>query len=295
MVKAFTGRSFKRAIIASTDGGIDTAREEHAVRHVGALMQPDALLENAIEYGERGLLADRHDRAMRQRLDAPALDDAAFGDDQRLARQDARNAGEDRVAAGGELQLEQFVARLPHQLDRHRVRSEDRLRLRGEDQALRRLGIVKRLDAERIAAENETANTGIMQRDRIHAAQMLGEIETEFAIEMQRQLAIRGGGDFRFRHLGMKLAVIIDLAIRDQRGAARLVERLVAGREIDDRQPRLHHADIARAVMPVAVGAAMAQRFLHRLQPLARRRLAVEAHHAGDAAHQRVTVARNSR
>ena len=232
---------------------------------------------------------------MRQCLDAPPLDDAAFRDDERFARQHARDSGEDRVAAGGELQLEQFIARLPHQLDRHGARSEDRLRFRREDEALRRLGIIERLDAERIAAENQPPGRRIVQRDRIHAAQMFREIETEFAIEMQRQLAIRASGDLRLRHFGMELEIIIDLAIRHQRGATRLVKRLVAGREIDDRETRLHHADIARAVMSVAVGTAMAQRFLQRLQPLARRRLAIDAHHAGDTAHQRVTVARKSR
>ncbi len=87
--------------------------------------------------------------------------------------------------------------------------------------------------------EDGAADRGIVQRDHAHAAQMPGEIETEFAIKMQRQLAIRAGGDLCLRHLGVKLAVIIDLAIRHQRGAAQLVERLVAGCEVNDRQPRI--------------------------------------------------------
>ena len=112
---------------------------------------------------------------------------------------------------------------------------------------------------------------------RVHAAQMPREIEPVAAIEMERQLAIRAGGERCAGQLGVQLEVVVDLAIGDERGAAGLVERLVAGREIDDREPRLHHADIARAVMAVAVGPAMAQRRLHRLQQRGRRRLAARA------------------
>ncbi len=79
-------------------------------------MQGHAVGEDAIEAGERFLLADALSATLGQRLAAAALDDPAPRDDQGLARQHAADAGEDRVAAGGELQLQQFVARLPHQL-----------------------------------------------------------------------------------------------------------------------------------------------------------------------------------
>ena len=153
-----------------------------------------------------------------------------------------------------------------------------------------RLGVIERLDAERVARQHQAARAGIVQRDRIHAAQMLGEVEPVAAIEMQRQLAIRlGRKRNRAGAAAQRLAqldVIVDLGIGDQRRAAGLVERLVAGREIDDREPGLHHADIARAVVAVAVGAAMAQCRFHRPQRRRRRRRAVERHQPGDAAHQ---------
>ena len=140
------------------------------------------------------------------------------------------------------------------------------LRLGGEGEALGGLGVIERLDAERIARQHQPPRRRIVQRDRIHAAQMAREIEPVPAIEMQRQLAIRRGRENGVGQRRAQLEVIVDLAIGDERRAARLVERLIAGREIDDREPRLHHADIARAVMPVAVGPAMEQRRLHRLQ-----------------------------
>ncbi len=94
--------------------------------------------------------------------------------------------------------------------------------------------------------------------------------------------------------LGAQLDVVVDLGIGDERGAARLIERLVAGLQIDDGEPRLDNPDIARAVVPVAVGTAMAQRRTHRLKHRHRRRIALQRHHPGDAAHQRATAAKKS-
>ncbi len=234
-------------------------------------------------------------RAGAQRLDAAALDDAAPGDHQRLARQHPPDAGEDGVAAGGELQLQQLVARLAHQLGRDEAARNQAFGLRREGEALRGLDVIERLDAERIARQDEPPRRRIVQRQRIHAAQPAGEIEPVAAIEMQRQLAIRLGRERRVRQRRPQLDVIVDLGIGDERRTAGLVERLVAGREIDDGEPRLHHADIARAIMPGAVGPAMKERRLHRLEDGGGGRLAALRHHAGDAAHQRRTVAKNSR
>ena len=124
---------------------------------------------------------------------------------------------------------------------------------------------------------------------------MPGEIEAVAAIEMQRQLAIGLRGEDGAGQLPLQLDVIVDLAIRHQRGAARLVERLVAGGEIDDGKPGLHHADIGRAVMAGAIGAAMRQRRFHRGECHQRRRLAVQGHDAGHAAHQAATREKISR
>ena len=165
---------------------------------------------------------------------------------------------------------------------------DQRPRLGGKRKAVRRLGVIERLDAERVAGEDQAAGRRIVQRHRVHAAQMPGEIEPVAAIEMQRQLAIRLGRE-RDRPRGTQIFaqfdVIVDLAIGDQRRAARLVKRLVAGRQIDDREPGLHHADIARAILAVAIGPAMAQRHAHRPQRRRRRRRAVARHQPGDAAH----------
>ena len=154
--------------------GIDAAGQEHAVGHVGALMQQDAVGEARGRAPRAPAPSSRGgDAAAVERLDAAALDDAALGDHHRLARQHALDAGEDRLAAGGELKLQQLVARLAAPArPATSAAGDQRLRLRGEGEALRRLDVIERLDAERIARQHEPPRRRIVQRDRIHAAQL---------------------------------------------------------------------------------------------------------------------------
>jgi hypothetical protein len=62
-----------------------------------------------------------------------------------------------------------------------------------------------------------------------------------------------------------KLQIIVDLAIGDERRSTRAVERLIAGLEVDDREPRLHQTETVAVIASNAVGATMAQR---RNQPI---------------------------
>ena len=161
-----------------------------------------------------------------------------------------------------------------------------------------RLGIIERLDAERVAGEHQAPGARIVQCHGVHAAQMLGEVEAVAPVEMQWQLAIRLGRERqrpRAVQFLAQLDVVVDLGVGDQRRPTRLVKRLVAGRQIDDRQPRLHHADIAAAVLAVAVGAAMAQGSTHRPQRRRGRRRAVMGHQAGDAAHRGASRSKKQR
>ncbi len=160
----------------------------------------------------------------------------------------------------------------------------------------RGLGVIERLDAEGIARQHQPARRRVVQRDRVHAAQVAGEIEAVAAIEMERQLAIGRRREHDAGQRPAQLDVIVDLGIGDERRAAGLVQRLVAGREIDDGEPRLHHARHRRRgnarCRRARDGAAIAS---IACSVAACGRLAVERHDAGDAAHQRRTRARTSR
>ena len=108
---------------------------------------------------------------------------------------------------------------------------------------------------------------------------------------MQRQLAIRLRRQSRragAAEAGAQFEIIVDFAVGDQRRATRFVERLVAGREIDDGEPGLHHPDVARSVSALAIGTPVAQGVRHCAQRRRRRGRAVICHQPGDPAHQRV-------
>jgi len=137
-----------------------------------------------------------------------------------------------------------------------------------------------------------------MQCDRIHAAEMSGEVETKLAVQVQWRFAIRLGRE-RHRPAATEFAaqfdVIVDLGIGDQRCAVRLIERLVACRQVNDGEAGLRHPDIARAVSAIAIGTAVAQRRRHPPQRLRRRRSAVLCHQPGNPTHQSTTRSKNSR
>ncbi len=63
---------------------------------------------------------------------------------------------------------------------------------------------------------------------------------------MQRQLAVAVGGEVDAVHRDAQLAIIVDLAVRHQRRGAG-EERLVAGHQVDDRQPVVQQRDAADA------------------------------------------------
>ena len=64
--------------------------------------------------------------------------------------------------------------------------------------------------------------------------------------------------------LGDQLLVVVDLAVEDDATRAVLVEqRLLAGREIDDRQPAVAEADAGLDVQAAFIGAAMMLRLVH--------------------------------
>src|SRR5262249_11242559 len=151
-----------------------------------------------------------------------ALDDAALGDDEGLAREDAVDPGEDGLAPGGELHLKELVPHLADELRRRQARGKEGARLGGEGEAGRRLEIVERLDAERVARQDEAAGAGVVEGDRVHAAEMAGEVEPVTAIEDERRLAIGLSREDGAGQLLPQLDIVVDLAVGDEGAAARL-------------------------------------------------------------------------
>ena len=172
---------------------IDAAGEEHAEGHVRTLVQANALGQGGIEPGQGLLFTERRRPVFGQCRPMPALDDPPLAHDYRLAGQNPVDPGEDRLAAGRELHLHQLVAHRPHEARLDDAGFDQRARLGGKGKGARRLRVIERLDAERVARQNQAARSGIVHRHGVHAAQMLGKVEPVPAIEMQRHLAIRLG------------------------------------------------------------------------------------------------------
>ena len=203
------------------------AGQEHAVRHVAALVQVDALLQRAVEADDCRLLVDLLRRAFGQGGDTVALQHPPVGAHQRLAGQHAADALEDGFGAGGELDLQQFVAGGLTQRPWHDAGLQQRPRLRGEGQAGGGLGGVERLDAERIARQRYRAGGAVVDGDAVHATQVVGEAGALAQPQVQRRLVVAVGGEAHAGHVAAQLAVVIDLAIAHQRRRAG-EQRLVA-------------------------------------------------------------------
>ncbi len=100
--------------------------------------------------------------------------------------------------------------------------------------------VVQRLDAEPVAREEQRLLVAVPQREREHAAEAL---DAALAPRLPRVhdhfgVAARAEGVPERRQLGDQLLIVVDLAVEDDDDAAVLVvQRLLAGRQVDDRQP----------------------------------------------------------
>ena len=250
-------------------------------------MQFDAVEQRLLQPLQRLGLVPFARAFLRKRGALMTLDDLAVGDDDGLARQDALDAGENRVAPRRELQLQQFRLRAGIDRRRREAAGDQRLRLRGEGEAVLGLGIVERLDAEGVARQHEVTRFGIVQGERVHAAQLVDEIDAVAAVEVERRLPVGAGREVDAVQLPAQLAVVVDPAVGDERSTARLDQRLGAAFEIDDRQAVVHEADIADEIVLAPVRPAMDQGLRHAREHGAVGPLAAGGHQSGNAAHGR--------
>ena len=110
--------------------------------------------------------------------EAPSTTDSPATSDDRVARLKAHDAVENRRIACLELEFEKLRSLVGAKPSGTESRRAQRLGFRREGQAIGSLRVVERLDAERIAREDEALGARIVQRDGIHAAQLPGEIQS---------------------------------------------------------------------------------------------------------------------
>ena len=139
---------------------------------------------------------------------------------------------------------------------------QQRLGLRGEAHRPAVVGPVERLDAQRIARQQQRALLGVPQAEGEHAAQLLHHVGAAVGIELQQHLGVGAAAEgvaARGQFLA-QLAVIVDLAVEgDGVAAAGAVHRLRAGlAQVDDGEPLMGEprAPVGGKPQAVAVGAA---------------------------------------
>src|SRR5207244_2110379 len=119
--------------------------------------------------------------------------------------------------------------------------------------------------------EHEAPARGVPDREREHSAQALRERVTPLLVRVDEHLRVAVGAEAvaRTLELAAQVDVVVDLAVLDDVARAVLVrDRLVAVREVDDREPSRSEPDRAVEELTGAVRAAMDERGAHRREPV---------------------------
>src|SRR5204862_7242777 len=120
-----------------------------------------------------------------------------------------------------------------------------------------------------------------------HPPEPRGEAGSVLLVKVDEDLggARRSEGVAGSLEVAPELAIVVDLTVLDDLdGAVLVADRLVAGREVDDRKPPGRERHRAVRVLAEAVGAAVGERRAHRRDALRIRR-AAGGHDSADPAH----------
>ena len=148
-----------------------------------------------------------------------------------------------------------------------------------------RVDVVERLDAEPVAGEEQLAAFVVGDREREHAGEVVDDVAAPLLEPAEDDLGVGVVGDeppAAGLELAAQLGVVVDLAVEDEREVAIVaVERLVAGRDVDDREAPHPDREVRADVGALAVGAAVHDRTQHLFE-----QLGIGAGEPDDAAHR---------
>ena len=193
-------------------------------------------------------------------------------EDEDVGRRQLGDAFEHRPRAGDEAQRQVLVERLEVGLRRLGERGQDRLDLRGEEEAAAVGAEEERLLAEAVAGEEEPAPAAVPDGEGEHAAQLVDDVLAALLVEVEDDLGVarRLEAVAAPLEVAAQLAMVVDLAVEnDPRRAVLVPHRLVAAREIDDRQAPHGEADLAHDHLALVVGTAVGDRRVHPAERLA--------------------------
>ena len=168
---------------------------------------------------------------------------------------------------------------------------EDGLDLAGEQQHLALTarrghpGHVQRLDAEVVAGQGEPLLLAVPDRQAEHPVEPVERLGAPLRERLEHHLGVGVGGELAPEgdELLAQVEVVVDLAVVGDRVApVGGVHRLLAVRDVDDRQPAVRQPARAAGDDPLAVRPPVLLAVVH---PLQQRVVGVESVVAGDAAH----------
>jgi hypothetical protein len=155
-----------------------------------------------------------------------------------------------------------------------RVASEQRLDLAGEDDPAPVLGVVKRPHPQPIAGQRQSPAARVPQPDGELSVEPRERLLAPGLVGVDDHLGVAGRPEGVPQRLqfGAQLAVVEDLAVeRHPQRAVLVAQRLLAGREVDDRQPGVGQPGPLVPVDPKFIRSAVVEGAGHGAQ-LGRRR-----------------------
>jgi hypothetical protein len=221
----------------SEQRGVDAAREENAHGHVAdevgadGVADPRAQLLDELRLVAPPLFLDRNGRRPRKAFDPHR---ARLRPDEQVPGRQLPDLTEDRQRRGDRVEGEERLERVEVDLA-----AREGAELGRELEPVRRRAVVERLDPEPVARKDEPPPARVPDRRGEHPAQPFGECVAVFLVEVEKHLrvAARAKAVAGTLELAAELAVVVDLAVLDDMQRPVLVsDRLVAGREVDDRE-----------------------------------------------------------
>ena len=135
--------------------------------------------------------------------------------------------------------------------------SENRLQFRAKDDAIAVGIVVKRLLADAVTRQQQTALVAVPDDNREHASQLREALFSILLIEMDDSFGIRPGCkpvSFGDEFLA-KVSIVIDFAIQqDPDGAVLVADWLMTSSDVDDAEPPMPQSDPGANEIPSSSG-----------------------------------------
>ena len=142
-------------------------------------------------------------------------------------------------------------------------------RLGGPEQFAAKRPVIQGLFAKTVAGDDELFSPCVPERERVHPVEVIHEVLAVLFVKVRQYLGVGLGNELvtTFFEVGADLAVVIQLAVHHHDDRLVLAkDRLVAGVQIDDREPPHPQGGSVVQPQPLGIWPAMHDGLAHRMQ-----------------------------